>query len=105
MSHASGIIKFKSDNKIGHYEYDGTADVVISHWYETAEERNNDWRKGEWLSCSCGGQEDVDIYSDYGNGFCMEGKACRKCKSIFCDIEAEHLETQEWVKQHYQNNK
>lgn len=43
MSHASGLIRFKSDNKIGHYEYDGTADVVISHWYETAEERNNDW--------------------------------------------------------------
>lgn len=99
MSHASGYIRFKKDGKIGHYEYSGTADVVISHWYETPEERNDDWRKGEWMTCVCGGKEPVDIYSDYGGGFCLIGEACRKCKSISADPDQSFLETQDWVKE------
>lgn len=81
MSHASGSILFK-DGTIKHYEYDGTADVVISHLYDTMQEVHDNWRKGTWIDCSCGDEEDVEVYTSYGYGSCFKGKACKKCCSV-----------------------
>jgi hypothetical protein len=103
MSHAHGLIRFKKDGEIKHYEYDGTADVVLSHHYDTHEEVSDNWRKGEWMYCKCGNKEDVDIYSTYGPGFCLVGKACRTCKSISSNIEQDFLPVQQWVHDYYDN--
>lgn len=82
MSHASGKVKFK-DDKIMHYEYDGTSDWCIPKLYDTHEEMRNNWRKYEYEEIHCEHDlEDIEIYSDYGNGFYWKGKACRKCNMI-----------------------
>jgi hypothetical protein len=39
------------------------------------------------MTCSCGKSEDVEVYSFYGGGFMMEGKACRKCCSLDVDMD------------------
>ena len=84
MSHASGAVKFK-DGRKKYYEYNGTSDVCISHLYDTFEEMSDNWRQSEWLSCECGEEEEVEIYSSYGFGFCFKGKACKNCRSISHD--------------------
>lgn len=81
MSHATGAIKFK-DNTIRYYEYNGTSDVVISHHYKTLDEVSENWRKGEWLECECGKEESVSIFTQYGSGYYIEGKACKRCNSV-----------------------
>lgn len=81
MSHSSGAVKF-NDGEIWFYEYNGTTDVVISNLRKTLQEVRDNWRESEWLECTCGKAEPVEIYSDYGGGFCFNGKACRKCRSV-----------------------
>jgi len=81
MSHAMGQIKFK-DGTIRYYEYNGTFDVPISHHYATTDEVSKNWREHEWLDCTCGKEEDVSIYTCYGGGFYLKGKACKKCNSV-----------------------
>jgi len=100
MSHATGAIKFK-DNTIRYYEYDGTSDVVISHHYKTLDEVSDNWRKGEWLECECGKEEPVSIFTQYGGGYYIEGKACKICNSVRSnesDFEIiEREETEDWA--------
>lgn len=102
MSHATGAIKF-NDGEIRYYEYDGTSDVVLSHHYATSELVHENWRKGEWLRCNCGGEEPVSIYTDYGGGFYIDGKACKKCCSVQsneADFDIiEPYETEHWAKE------
>ena len=81
MSHAAGAIKFK-DNTIRYYEYDGTSDVVLSHHYKTIDEVSDNWRNGTWLNCDCKKEEPVSIFTQYGDGFYIEGKACKTCNSV-----------------------
>ena len=101
MSHSSGALKFK-DGTIRYYEYDGTADVVLSHHYATPEEVSDNWRNGEWLDCICGEEEPVNIFTSYGGGYYIEGFACKKCNSVrskerdFDIIERE--EQDDWAK-------
>lgn len=107
MSHAIGAIKFK-DGTLRFYEYDGTSDVVLSHHYATTKEVRDNWRNGSWLYCECGSEEDVMLYSSYGYGFYIEGKACKTCKSVhtleydFDVIECD--ETEDWEKKIDWNN-
>mgnify|MGYP003649546544 FL=1 len=100
MSHATGSIKFE-DNTIRYYEYNGTCDVVISHHYKTLDEVSENWRKGEWLECTCGEEEPVSIFTQYGDGYYIEGKACKKCNSVRSnesDFEIiEREETEDWA--------
>lgn len=102
MSHTTGALKFK-DGSIRFYEYNGTSDVVLSHHYATAEEVSENWRKGEWLECTCGGEEPVSIYSDYGGGFYIDGKACKSCCSVQSNESdfdiIERNETEDWAKE------
>lgn len=44
MSHAIGAVKFKNDNKIMYYEYDGTSDVVLPKLHLNIEGVNEEWR-------------------------------------------------------------
>ncbi|MCD8403900.1 hypothetical protein [Tenacibaculum finnmarkense] len=81
MSHSSGALKFK-DGTIKYYEYDGTSDIVLSFHYDTLKEVGDNWRSGKHIDCSCGKEEPVSIYSDYGGGFYIDGVACKKCKSV-----------------------
>jgi len=100
MSHATGAIKFK-DNTIRYYEYNGTSDVVISHHYKTLDEVSENWRKGEWLECECGKEESASIFTQYGGGYYIEGKACKRCNSVRSnelDFEIiEREETEDWA--------
>jgi hypothetical protein len=101
MSHATGALKFK-DGTIRYYEYDGTADVVLSHHYATTEEVSENWRKGEWLNCNCGKEEPVSIFTQYGGGYYIDGKACKNCNSVTSNESdfdiIERNEQEDWVK-------
>lgn len=81
MSHASWLVKFP-DNEIYHYEYNWTADIVISHIYKTFEEMQSNWRKWEWLSCTCWKEEPVEITTTYWGWFYFPWFACRNCNSL-----------------------
>ncbi len=102
MSHALGALKFK-DGTIKYYEYDGTSDVVLSHFYDTPEEVSDNWRKGTWINCGCGNEESVMIFSSYGAGYYIEGKACKNCKSVTSnDVDFDMIEsdnTDHWAKE------
>lgn len=81
MAHATGAIKFK-DGTIRYYEYNGTSDSVISHHYATKEEVTDNWRNGTKINCTCGKEESVSIYTDYGGGFYLDGVSCIDCNSV-----------------------
>ena len=100
MSHTSGAIKFQ-DGTIRFYEYNGTADIVLSHHYATIEEVSDNWRSGTWSDCTCGGEEPVNIFSGYGGGFYLNGKACKTCNSIDTEYQFDIIERDEqedWAK-------
>ena len=106
MSHSIGAVKFK-DGEVKFYEYNGTVDVPISHIYDTVDEVNENWRNHEWVNCTCGKEEPVSIFSDYGGGFYFDGLACKNCKSVctpgdFNIIEREH--TDDWAKNIFEND-
>ncbi len=61
MSHSLGAIKF-DDGLIRYYEYNGTADVVISRHYKSSEEVGDNWRNHIWQTCECGNEEEVMIF-------------------------------------------
>ena len=75
MSRASGRCVFDSDGLVLHFEYDGTVDQCISHLYATWKEMSDNWRKGEWLTCSCGRDEPVTLDVDYGPPNVEPGRA------------------------------
>ena len=87
MSHAMGAVRFLSDGTVMFYEYSGTLDVTISHLYATCKEVTDNWRKGEWLQCTCGQSEPTEIYTSYGYGYSWMGKACRSCRAITDGLE------------------
>lgn len=96
-----GAIKF-ADNLIRFYEYNGTSDIVISRHYESMDEVSENWRDHTEETCSCGREEAVSLYTNYGGGFYIEGIACRHCNSVRSkDFDFEILERDEvedWVK-------
>lgn len=83
MSHASGQIKFE-DGLVLHYEYDGTSDVCRPNLFDTNEDMQRYWRDYTFYNrkCECGGDEEVEISTTYGNGSVWDGRACRQCKCI-----------------------
>jgi len=82
MSHATGLVKF-NDGLIMWYEYDGTSDICLSRLYHTKEELSANWRTVDGQRfCSCGKDEPVGIYADYGVGSYWSGRACRFCHAI-----------------------
>jgi hypothetical protein len=99
MSHANGQIRFMSDGKIFHFEYNGTVDTCIPILYTTFDEMHRNWRrtdlKNEDYYCMNKDHkwEDVEIATSYGRGFYWKGKACRECKLIIknnaCDYDSE----------------
>jgi len=101
MSHATGALKFK-DGTIRYYEYNGTSDIVLSHHYATTQEVSDNWRNGTWLDCECGREEPVSIFTSYGDGYYIDGMACKHCNSVrtnehdFDIIEREEIE--DWAK-------
>ena len=73
------------DNKIFHFEYNGTVDVCLPFLYDTADELEANWRRRDWKNCTCGNKENhkpVEIVSTYGYGFYWPGIICIKCKVI-----------------------
>jgi hypothetical protein len=101
MSHSLGALKFK-DGTIRYYEYNGTSDIVISCHYETVQEVLDNWRSYKRNDCKCNNEEDVSIYTSYGNGFYIDGKACKICNSVRpndCDFDIiEKDDTYDWAK-------
>jgi len=55
----------------------------------------DNWRKGEWVECTCGNEEPVNIFSDYGGGFYLEAKACRCGNSIDHEYDFDIIEREE----------
>lgn len=86
MSHAWGEV-YKQDGDVlhlvGHFEYNGTADVCCQRVYATREEMLDNWRGDNWRECTCGeAPEDVLLYSDYGGGFHWQDTVCFRCMAI-----------------------
>jgi len=95
-----------------HYEYNGTVDVCIPQLYKTIDGLEENWRNGEWKECSCGNDEDVEIYSSYGNGGHWKGRACKNCMVItvgFSEVDEYGYHTgwergtPEWAEKYYRN--
>ncbi len=102
MSNETGALKFK-DGTIRYYEYDGTRDVVLSHHYSTIKDVADNWKKGELLNCNCEGEEFVSIFTKYGDGYYIDGKACKSCNSVRPNESDFHLfernERDDWAKE------
>ena len=97
MAHSLGAIKF-ADNQIRYFEYDGTADVVISKHYATAREVADNWRKHIWVRCQCGKTEPVSLFTSYGGGFYIDGVACRHCESVESyELDFDYIERSETI--------
>lgn len=105
MSHSIGVIKF-SDGTIRYYEYDGTCDIILSCHYSTREEMQENWRNQPDKDCTCGCEESVSIYTSYGFGYYIAGKACKHCCSVrpnkfdFDIINPE--DTEDWAKHFFE---
>ena len=92
MSHAAGAVKFP-DGEIYHYEYNGTADVVVPHLYKTFDEMRDNWRRPDfWKECEVGehNREPVEIATTYGSGFYWYGVACKECMCITAGFEPDY---------------
>lgn len=102
MSHANGAVRF-DDGEIKYFEYSGTCDVCVPTLYNTYKKMQKNWRKWKWLRCSCGKDEHVEVFTDYGRGFYWDAKACRFCKCLteYIDL-SEFYDTRdgvpEWAK-------
>lgn len=79
MSNNTGAVRFP-DKEIWYFEYEGVSDTVSSHIYPTTEEVSANWRKHQWMECTCAEEEPVSIYIGYGDY--AIGLACRRCKSV-----------------------
>lgn len=85
MSHANGLCKFP-DGQIFHFEYDGTTDMPMRKLWKTTAELHAHWREPYELACkecTCGQPlVEVELWTDYGGGYTMPGKACMTCMVI-----------------------
>ena len=88
MSHAEGRVKF-NDGTIFYFEYNGTCGMILKDLYETHEELELNWRKPKINNCLCGQTETVEIATSYGHSFSWEGRACKKCKVIIDEFQAD----------------
>lgn len=79
--HTGGAIRFP-DGAVMFFEYDGTSDINLPALYKSREEMQDHWRGGEWVSCTCGSAEEVEMMNTYGSGSTYPGKACRNCMAI-----------------------
>ncbi len=82
MSHATGMCRFDSDGLVMFFDYNGTVDLCVSHLVDTYEEVWGNIRRLAWLDCEDGKDEPCVLFTDYGNGFYWEGRACRHCRAI-----------------------
>jgi hypothetical protein len=96
VSHASGEV-ILNGKTVGHFEYNGTSDVVIPWIYDTKEEMLDNWRRPDpWPSCACKQPPTpVRLYTIYGDGFNWRGKVCLTCKVVVDGLdpwpEEDHL--------------
>ena len=86
MSHANGLIRFKRDNKIMFFEYDGTSDMCRPKLWPTYFDLREHWREKDAFNRACDCpislHEPVEAYTDYGSGYVWETIACRGCQLI-----------------------
>lgn len=81
MSHSFGEV-IKAGETIGWFEYNGTSDYAQPKIYSSSDEVWEHWRESPEVTCTCGNDEPVILYSTYGNGFHWPGRACLHCRAI-----------------------
>lgn len=81
MSRASAAVRFP-DGLVLFGLYDGTSDVLWRNLHVSIDEAWDDYGKTKRPDCACGHDEEVEIHSDYGNGFSWPGRACRHCMVV-----------------------
>lgn len=74
-------VKFKDDT-ILYGCYNGTSDVLVSGLLDDPDY----WHNAEFLKCTCGNHEEVEIYNSYGSNEYWTGIACKTCKCITSDL-------------------
>lgn len=79
MSHTHGAVRF-DDGLVLFFEYNGTSDICRPLLYKTTQEVSDNWRsiipEKTWVD-GTNTEEPVEIFVDYGGGFCWNGKADR----------------------------
>jgi hypothetical protein len=92
MAQASGRVLF-SDGLVMWCQYQGTMDVFMGKLYDTQQEMEDHWRESDYRHCQCGREEEIEAWTNYGDGSYYKGKACRFCKSL--DVNTELGSSQE----------
>ena len=89
MSRAIALIRFKKTGNIYYGCYDGTSDIM----YASFTEYQNDFSIFNWCSEHCydyqkidknliNDEDDIEVYSDYGDGFYWDGKGSEEFRII-----------------------
>ena len=78
MSSARGRVHFE-DKYVMHGKYHGTSDVFLGMIFPTQAHAQACWESIGFTDCTCGKDEPVVLYSEYGGGFAWKGRACRRC--------------------------
>lgn len=121
MSHAFGLVKFKTTGNIYYCCYDGTSDIMVPFLCTPEECYNKDYdlydpieycqklSKGKswYLPDNISDLDAIEIYSDYGGGFYWAGTGSESAKMIenylnpFNDVSwfDIHDGSPEWVKE------
>ena len=82
MSSATGQVKFE-DGTIMFFRYCGTSDTVVPALFENFSDLwDVFWRNEPHRVCHCNNDEPVEIATNYADGFCWPGRACRQCLCV-----------------------
>lgn len=85
MSHSSGEVFDQDDNRIGYFEYDGTADIGYVEIRASFDEVTANWRQPTWRECECGSSANivpVRMHAHYGGGIDWDSEACLSCMTV-----------------------
>lgn len=85
MSHAHGKVLADEEGQVlGHFEYNGTADVACTRIAVSEDDMQRTWRsKDNMAVCTCGQPPSrVYLFTNYGSGFGWWSRACLQCRAI-----------------------
>ena len=97
MSAATGMVKFKRTGNIYMCCYEGTSDIMIPYifkpeecfydgYYHAISYGRKLGDENNWEMPNIEDIDDIEIYSDYGNGFYWQGKGSESAKYIISEI-------------------
>lgn len=100
MGRAMGKVRFINDNKMAWFMYNATSDYAYPRLFDNYENFYKiAWVNGEGYdyleddsiphTCTCGEDEEIEIYESYGDGMLWKGRACRRCMVITENLDSD----------------